>query len=256
MPRAPFGTSPLNERHERLVDVVTDRGFARVSELSKLVGVSEVTIRSDLRSLDSLGVLRRVRGGAEVSGERATDADVDWSSSTVGPMAAALARPGDRIVMDGSVQMTAVASGLVQRRDLHGVYVLTHNLAAATAFASAVDRFDVEVPAGRMLGSTEVVRAHDLDVDVASFDIAFIGCDGLTADRVHVASPESAVTLRGVLGAGKRVVLIVAASAVNVSSGTVVCEIEELDACIVTGEVPERFGAELMNRGLQFLATP
>lgn len=254
--RAPFGPSTLSERHERLVDVITDRGFARVSELSRLVGVSEVTIRSDLRSLDSMGVLRRVRGGAETNGSRAPRPGPDWSSTSVGPMAAALARPGDRIVLDGSPQTIAVAAGLLQRRDLRDISVLAHNLHAATELAQAPERFDVEVPAGGVQPSGEVLRAEHLDVDVASFDLAYIGCDGITAERVSVANPGSADTLRGVLGAGKRVVLIVAASAVGVSAGTVVCETEELDACIATGEVPEQFANGLMSRGLQFLATP
>jgi DeoR/GlpR family transcriptional regulator of sugar metabolism len=253
--RAPFGPSSLSERHERLVDVVTDRGFARVSELSRLVGVSEVTIRSDLRSLDSMGVLRRVRGGAETNGTRTLRPGPDWSATSVGPMAAALARPGDRIVLDGSPQTVAVASGLLQRRDLSEISVLAHNLRAAGELAQAPERFTVEVPAGAVRPSGEIVRAEPLDVDIASFDLAFIGCDGITAERVSVAHAASADTLRGVLGAGKRVVLIVAASAVGVAAGTVVCETQELDACIATGEVPEQFAAELMHRGLQFLAT-
>lgn len=254
--RAPFGPSTLSERHERLVDVITDRGFARVSELSRLVGVSEVTIRSDLRSLDSMGVLRRVRGGAETNGSRAPRPGPDWGATSVGPMAAALARPGDRIVLDGSPQTIAVAAGLLQRRDLRDISVLAHNLQAATELAQAPDRFAVEVPSGSVQPTGEVLRAQPLDVDVASFDLAFIGCDGITAEQVSVAHAGSADTLRGVLGAGKRVVLIVAASAVGVSAGTVVCETEELDACIATGEVPEQFANGLMGRGLQFLATP
>ncbi|HXV91962.1 MAG TPA: DeoR family transcriptional regulator, partial [Pseudonocardia sp.] len=156
--RRSWARAALSPRHERLVDVVTDKGFARVSELSRLVGVSEVTIRSDLRSLDAMGVLRRVRGGAETTGGRAPRPDRGWAGSPAGPMAAALARPGDRIVLDGSPQTVAVAAGLVKRRDLHAVRVLAHNLAAAVEFAAALDRFDVEVPGGRMVADAAISR--------------------------------------------------------------------------------------------------
>lgn len=255
--RTPFGpSSTLTERHERLVDVVTDRGFARVSELSRLVGVSEVTIRSDLRSLDSMGVLRRVRGGAETNSSRSVVPDTDWSTSAVGSMAAALARPGDHIVLDGSAQSVAVAVGLVQRRDLCDIHVLAHNLTAAAILAAASERFAVEVPEGRITASAGILRTGASEVEVAGFDLAFIGCDGLTAERVSIADPDAAPTLRTVLGAGKRVVLIASSSVVGTVAGTVVCEVEELDACITTGDVPENFAHELMNRGLQFLATP
>ncbi len=52
------------ERRERIVVLVGERGFVSVSELSRKLQVSEVTIRSDLTFLDSEGLLKRALGGA------------------------------------------------------------------------------------------------------------------------------------------------------------------------------------------------
>lgn len=52
------------ERQERIVEVVDERGVVRVAELSRLFGVSEITIRRDLIALEAQGYLGRSHGGA------------------------------------------------------------------------------------------------------------------------------------------------------------------------------------------------
>ena len=59
---------PAALRRERIVSLVEERDFVKVSDLSEMFGISEVTIRSDLASLDEAGSLQRVHGGAVVSG--------------------------------------------------------------------------------------------------------------------------------------------------------------------------------------------
>jgi len=59
--------STFNSPEERLSEVrnlITERGAVRIDELAADFGVSEMTIRRDLDELETLGVARRVRGGA------------------------------------------------------------------------------------------------------------------------------------------------------------------------------------------------
>nr|WP_154923711.1 substrate-binding domain-containing protein [Microbacterium testaceum] len=55
-----FGLS----RRERILDELRQSGSVRVSELSRLLGVAELTIRRDISSLADRGLLTRVHGGA------------------------------------------------------------------------------------------------------------------------------------------------------------------------------------------------
>ena len=59
---------PAELRQDRIAEEVETRGFARVTDLADRFGVSVVTVRSDLGSLESLGRVRRVRGGAVPAG--------------------------------------------------------------------------------------------------------------------------------------------------------------------------------------------
>lgn len=56
--------SKLNFRRQTIIELLGREGMVRVSELSKSLGASEVTIRNDLAQLERLGILERVPGGA------------------------------------------------------------------------------------------------------------------------------------------------------------------------------------------------
>jgi DeoR/GlpR family transcriptional regulator of sugar metabolism len=53
-----------NERLDQIVNLVEEKGFLSVAELSKACDVTEVTIRRDLQQLDQTKRLRRTHGGA------------------------------------------------------------------------------------------------------------------------------------------------------------------------------------------------
>jgi DeoR/GlpR family transcriptional regulator of sugar metabolism len=53
-----------DERREEIVELIHQNGKVKVSELSKLYNISEVSIRKDLEVLEEQGHLSRVHGGA------------------------------------------------------------------------------------------------------------------------------------------------------------------------------------------------
>ncbi|MEY9956640.1 substrate-binding domain-containing protein [Streptacidiphilus sp. MAP5-52] len=62
----PIGRADLrytvDERHERIIELVGEAGMMRVAELARLLDISPVTARRDVESLASLGRLDRTRG--------------------------------------------------------------------------------------------------------------------------------------------------------------------------------------------------
>ncbi|HOJ10525.1 MAG TPA: DeoR/GlpR family DNA-binding transcription regulator [Clostridiales bacterium] len=56
-----YGTE---ERRNKILEILTRQGKVKVNQLSRLFEISEVTIRSDLAKLESMGLLERVHGGA------------------------------------------------------------------------------------------------------------------------------------------------------------------------------------------------
>jgi len=53
-----------DKRKDEILDILKSKGKVRVTDLSELFGVSEVTIRTDLSDMERKGLLSRVHGGA------------------------------------------------------------------------------------------------------------------------------------------------------------------------------------------------
>jgi DeoR/GlpR family transcriptional regulator of sugar metabolism len=64
MPEGKYQELNIEERRNRILEILTQQGKVKVNELSKLFGISEVTIRNDLSELEAIGMLERTHGGA------------------------------------------------------------------------------------------------------------------------------------------------------------------------------------------------
>jgi DeoR family transcriptional regulator of aga operon len=113
------------ERLERILDKLQQTGYVSVSELSEDMGVSAVTIRTDLDSLEAEGNLQRTHGGAvplhasdEVLSFSARQRTQTQTKDRIGAAAAGLVQDGEAIVLDASTTVWHMARHLVNLRDL------------------------------------------------------------------------------------------------------------------------------------------
>ncbi|HBG76992.1 MAG TPA: hypothetical protein DDW86_08560, partial [Clostridiales bacterium] len=54
----------IDTRRNKIIEILNRDGQVRVSQLSKKMGTTMVTIRSDLDALEKAGYLERIQGGA------------------------------------------------------------------------------------------------------------------------------------------------------------------------------------------------
>ncbi|NDH07464.1 DeoR/GlpR transcriptional regulator, partial [bacterium] len=59
----------VEERRQRVLDLVSTRGFASLADLAEHIQVSESTVRRDLEYWHQQGNLRRTHGGAIFVGD-------------------------------------------------------------------------------------------------------------------------------------------------------------------------------------------
>ena len=106
------------ERRQAILDRLTNDGKVVASELVLTLGVSEDTVRRDLKELDSQGLLRRVHGGALppppiVNPRFAERRKVDPAGkAAIGAAAAGLVKPGDVVLMSGGTTVLEFAHRL------------------------------------------------------------------------------------------------------------------------------------------------
>src|SRR5581483_10532030 len=140
-----------DQRKRHILELLKREGQVIAKDLSGSLGLSEDTIRRDLRELAASGLLSRVHGGAlpaspavaDLTGRRliATDAKV-----AIGRAAASLVRPGQVVILDGGTTSREVARHLAA--DLRATIVTHSPTIAAELEGHAV--VDVLLIGGRL----------------------------------------------------------------------------------------------------------
>ena len=170
-----------------------------------MLGVSEVTIRSDLATLERGAALTRVYGGAvrrQDVGRWPDPHDRLGHSGRhkrwISRRASALVDDGERIFVDSSTTAFAMMAGLQERR---GLTVVTNGIDVARA-ASENPYTRVELVGGVVRpGRASVVgRATEASVSGQRFDKAFVSCvayafeEGLLEESAEEAGVKRAAT--------------------------------------------------------------
>ena len=176
-------------RHDTIRRAIEVNGRVSIADLSDRLGVSEVTIREDLKHLESRGVLTRVRGGAVVSRNGAMEMSLEETSTTnhaekkaIAAHAAAMVENGQTIIIDVGSTTTEMAKALSP--ELSRVVVITNGLNIALIL-EALPGMSVIVTGGtlRPLQHSLVAPMGTLLLDQLKADVAFLGCNGVDPTR-------------------------------------------------------------------------
>src|SRR6266496_5875687 len=108
-----------------ILDELRRTGGVRVSELTDLLGVSDMTIRRDLEQLAADGVLQKVHGGAVLSGNVTEEPGFEAkrmleqpAKRAIAARAAALVKPGTAIALSAGTTTWSMAQHLASVRGL------------------------------------------------------------------------------------------------------------------------------------------
>ena len=129
----------VEERRQRLLDLLSERGFAALGDLAQVLETSESTIRRDLDYWDERGVIRRTHGGALFLTDSGLPALEERSSRAleekqlIAKAAAGRIQDGDAILLDGGTSTLEVARLLVGRP----LQIVTNSLPIANLFANS-----------------------------------------------------------------------------------------------------------------------
>lgn len=229
-------------RRARMVEMIAEREFMRVTDLSDAFRVSEVTVRSDL---DRMGEqVHRVRGGViprpsfirEPTVEESLQASYE-AKMRIGRTAAAMVNSGMAIMLDVGSTTTAVARALVERAELDAVTIVTNSISIALELEPASNRFHVVVTGGMLRP-----RQHSLVGSFATVifeqvhaNIAFIGCNGIDVTRgiTNVNTAESEIKQK-MIASCDHVTVVATGDKIGQVHFARVAALEEIDTLITT----------------------
>jgi DeoR/GlpR family transcriptional regulator of sugar metabolism len=179
----------VGERRELLLARLAADGKVLAKDVAAALGVSEDSIRRDLRDLAAAGLCQRVYGGAlpvspAVADYASRGSIAAAAKDRVAVAAARLVRPGSTVILDGGTTTLAVTRALP--RDLAAT-VVTHS---PTVAAALLDHHGIEVflLGGRLFRHSAVTcgSAAAEAAQAISADVFLLGVTG-----VH---PEAGLT--------------------------------------------------------------
>ena len=243
----------LDERRSRILEITENKGFVSLADLVEKVGASESTIRRDLEYLDSIGQIRRTRGGASYVGESITDFDsrVKHASSQkqrIARFAADLIQPGESILMDGGTTTLEVARRLAGKP----LQVVTNSLPIAGLL---VNRPEVELifiggylypKTGVALGPHAVQALETINVRRLVMSVGGVTSDGLFNSNALLVETE-----RRMIEAAEEVMVVCDSGKLGHSALAQLCPLSSVDRMVVDDGITKEWIATLTDAGIE-----
>ena len=212
------------------------------TELAEEFGVSEMTIRRDLESLEADGLARRVRGGAISVVSRSYEPPLSVRAATaseakaaIGMAAAALVNDGDTVIIDVGTTTLELARALHGRR---GLTVVTASLPIAVELGNDPD-IRVLVTGGEVRHG-ELSLAGGMAEDAftgLNCDLAFIGVAGVCAKPgLTEYNPGDARVKRAAIAAARRTVVLADASKLGRVTFATVAPLSAVDVLVTDAD--------------------
>lgn len=233
-------------------------GFLSVAELTRELGVSDMTVRRDLRRLESDGEVRVVRGGVSLpegslQSPRFSDRSAEGAEAKqrIAHAAAELVRPGDTVAVDAGTTAYALAETLPT--DFSGC-VVTHSV-------PVIDLM-LERPHTRVVGlGGDLFPASRAFVGPMTVDAArrvrartfFLGAAAVDDRGVYVATDVERPTKLALMDVADTVVLLVDETKFGESAPLRLCPWNDVDTVVVDATPPGRVTDALVRAGVHTL---
>lgn len=249
----------IDERRQHILSLIQSDGRVLVGELSRSLGISQLTVRKDLEYLQGKGLVQRTHGGAiRIQSSALFDPTLQEKQKQhfrqkqrIAAAAAGMVKDGQCIMLDSGTTTTAVARAL---RGFSQLTVITNAVNIAAELAST----DLEVIlVGGSLRKNSFSLVGPLAEDVLQemhADIVFLGVDGFDPE-VGVTTPnflESRVN-RAMVKAARRVVAVCDSTKFKRRSLSRIVSPSEIHCVITDRDLPSDIAATLNAQNIEVI---
>lgn len=227
----------VEERRQRVLDLLSERGFMALGDLAKMTAASESTIRRDLDYFADKGLLRRTHGGAVIVADRDALPALEERSQlkldekrAIARVAAGRIEDGASVLLDGGTTTLEVAKLLVGRR----LQIVTNSLPIANLFASSRET-DLVILGGYLFPKTGValgpLTVRMLDEVHVHQTILSVG--GVTAKGLFNSNLLLVETERAMMRCADQVVVVADHTKIGRQALAYLCSLADVDTLIV-----------------------
>ncbi len=249
----------IAERHQHILNELKKKGYVNVSELSKALKVSSVTIRKDLKLLEDRNLLYRTHGSATPQNPYIAERPVNEKEKLqveqkqrISRCADTLTEPHDSIILASGTTVNELARQITPRE---GLTVICASLIAAQNLTIHPEIEVIQL--GGMIrkrSSSVVGPLAEKMLEGFNCNKLFIGVDGIDVEYGLTTTNAMEASLNKVMiEASHRVIVLADATKFGKRGFGRICGLERVDTIITDDSAPKNLMAACREKGVEVL---
>ena len=244
---------PMQERQDKIIELVNQNHKMDVVTLAKLLKVSQVTIRKDLDMLVEKSIIQRVHGYAVINetGDLSTRIGHNYNrKKKIAILAAAMVEDGETVMIESGTTCALLAEVLATRKK--NVTIITNSAFTASYIKEAPNAKIVLLGGDYQLKSQVVVGpvtkrcASDFSVDKI-----FVGADGYKQGVGFTGADLMRTdTMKAMAQSAKRVIILTDSTKFGSRGLITSFTLKEIRDVITDSEIPLEIRREIEDHGI------
>ncbi|MDA8227957.1 MAG: DeoR/GlpR family DNA-binding transcription regulator [Desulfitobacterium hafniense] len=247
-----------SDRQEEIRFLLQEHGHLTVTELAQRLNVSEMTIRRDLKTLASMGLVQREHGKAIYPNNQvSTDplfltrlGEAEREKTLIGRAAAELINDGESIILDAGTTTLALAQALTKT-----TVAITNSLPIASVLGSK-EKVTTLITGGEVRGTTFALVGPMTRSSFAGFnaDKVFLAATGVSIEKgLSTTSMLESEVKQAMIKAAKKVILLAHSAKLGQVYYHTFANWDVVDILITDSRLPKGMQEELTKVGVHVI---
>jgi DeoR family transcriptional regulator of aga operon len=251
--------STIGQRRKYILDHIVKDGFVKVSELAESLGVTQTTIRKDLKYLEAQGVLQRAHGSAIPPSQQIMDINLSAkklinyeAKQKIAEKAASLIKSDDSILIASGSTITLFAEALKPKGRLNVVSISVN----ISAHLGDIPGITVMQVGGILYGNTLSVLGAEASNTIENLFCSkvFFGIDGLDLDYgITCGTGEEASITQKMIQSAQTSIVLADSSKLGKRGFARICEVGDIDILITDSGLPMEARQKIEDMGVKLI---
>lgn len=246
------------ERQQKILDYLIANGRTDVDVLADYFKLTGATIRKDLTTLENQKKVLRTYGSVVILQEE-YDQPIDqkthinlFQKQKIGQKATTLIREGDSIILDAG---STVLQMIPHLTPFDNLTVMTNSLHIVNGITQLNKSYNLWMSGGTFRDKSSSFHGYLAEAAFkdATFDLLFIGTDGLDPQVGLTTFNEVYGVSKAMCNAAKRIVVLTDSSKFGRKSPNIVCGLDKIDTIITDSDLAEPIRALIREKGINLL---